>query len=417
MFDRDTWQEIFSTLRRNRLRTVLTALGVFWGIFMLLCMLTFGRSWTGGINNTFAGSAVNAVFIWGERTTLAYDGLKPGRDVEFENGDVAAIRASIPGVEYLAPRLQMGGFMGGFNVVRDGKTGSFSVNGDVPAVRIVQNIVLVRGRFLDDLDVRDQRKVCVIGDRVRELLFAPDEDPVGQYISAQGVYFQVIGVVRSRDTGWSGERQANSVHIPLSTFQSAFNRGDRIGWFAMTVDKRYDAAAVQKQVKQLLAKRHRIDPADDQAMGGFNAGEMFGKVQKLLVAINIFLWFVGIMTLLAGVMGVSNIMLIVVKERTREFGVRKALGATPASVVALVVQESVVLTALAGYAGIVAAVALADFIGPKLPTFHPMFAAASVDLRMAVIAIVILVVSGAIAGIMPARHAAGINPVEALRAE
>jgi putative ABC transport system permease protein len=417
MFDFDTWQEIFSTLRRNKLRTFLTAAGVFWGVFMLLLMLAFGHSWQSGITNKMGGSTRNAVFIWGEQTSLPFKGMQPGRPVNFDNADVAALRQAVPEIQYLAPRNQIGGFMGGFNVKREGKTGSFGVMGDVPDIRHALTIVQTRGRFLDDLDIAQRRKVAVIGDRVQEMMFEPGEDPVGKYLSVQGVYFQVVGVVRSRDAGFQGERQANTVHIPLSTFQQAFNQGDRIGWFTMTVDPGADAATVERTAKRVLAMRHSVDPADDRAMGSWNAGEMFAKMQKVFTGIQFFLWLVGTLTLLAGVVGVSNIMLIVVKERTREFGVRKALGATPWSVIALVIQEAVVLTALAGWVGIIAGVAAVDFLGPKLPELNDMFGPAYVDLRIALIATIILIVSGAFAGLMPARHAARINPVEALRAE
>jgi putative ABC transport system permease protein len=417
MLDFDTWQEIFSTLRRNKLRTFLTAAGVFWGVFMLLLMLAFGHSWQSGVSNRMGGSTRNAVFIWGEQTSLPFKGLQPGRPVNFDNSDVEALRQGVDGIEYLAPRNQIGGFMGGFNVKRDGKTGSFGVMGDVPDIRHALTIVQTRGRFLDDHDIAERRKVCVIGDRVQEMMFEADEDPIGKYIAVQGVYFQVVGVVRSRDTGFQGERQANTVHIPLSTFQQAFNQNDRIGWFTMTVDPSASTIGVEQDAKRLLAARHSVDPADDRAMGSFNAGAMFAKMQKVFTGIQLFLWLVGTLTLLAGVVGVSNIMLIVVKERTREFGVRKALGATPWSVIALVLQEAVVLTALAGWVGVIAGVAVVDFVGPMLPKLNAMFGPAYVDLRVALIATVILIVSGAIAGLMPARHAARINPVEALRAE
>jgi putative ABC transport system permease protein len=424
VFDVDRWQEIWSTLAKNKLRTSLTALGVFWGIFLLLLMIGFGNGLQRGAYKTMGGFRTNAVFVWGQSTSMPYRGLKPGRYVSFDNADVDAIRRTIPGIEALAPRDSLGGFGRGTAVTRGDKVGSFNVTGDVPEVQIIQPMLLVAGRLLDPLDVAESRKIAVIGTRVVDELFPGDKHPIGKSIQIRGVYFMVVGIMSSQASGDEGDRQNGGVQVPLSTFQRAFQRGRNVGWFALAARPDVSAVVIEREVKQLLMRRHHVSPPDDeQALGSFNADKEFRKVQGLFTGIRAFIWFVGVCTLLAGVVGVSNIMLIAVKERTKEIGVRKALGATPGSVIALVMQESVVLTSLAGYMGVVAAVGLLEGIswlmakmaggGGGMAFFHDP----TVDLNVALVATGILVISGCIAGIMPARHAAKISPCEALRAE
>lgn len=416
MFDADRWQEIIATLRTNKLRTALTALGVFWGIFMLLLMLGFGNGLEHGVQKNMSGFATNSVYIWGQRTSIPYKGMQPGRHVSYNNGDVEAIRANIDGIKYLAPRNRLGGWRGSNSVVRGLRTGAFGVMGDYPDIRYIQPMRMVRGRFLNELDLERRRKVAVIGSTVYDELFERGEQPIGEYIRINGVYFQVIGVFKPRQTGDDGDRQSQTIFIPFTAFQQAFNIGDRVGWFAINAKSSYSASKVEDQVRALLAERHKISPKDRQAIGSFNAEEEFGKVTTLFMAIRFFIWFVGVFTLLAGVIGVSNIMLIVVKERTKEIGIRKAIGATPLSIVTLVIQEAVVLTTLAGYLGVVAAVGFLEGLGSVFGS-DGILAAPQVDLSVALIATAILIVSGAAAGIIPAYHAARINPVEALRAE
>jgi putative ABC transport system permease protein len=419
MFDIDKWQEVIDTLRKNKLRTLLTAAGVFWGIFMLIVMLGFGAGFERGIRTNVATFSHNSLYVWGERTSMAYDGLQPGRWVPFDVDDIAAIR-QLDGIEYLAPRIELGGWREGSNVVRGEKTGNFSVNGDYPEFMHIQSMNFVGGRFINDLDIRDRRKVAVIGKNVREVMFAADEDPLGKYLQIRGVYFQVVGMFETHQNGEQGDRQDQTIFVPFTTFQQAFNTGNRIGWFALTALPDRNAAELEQKVVALLKERHRVHPDDDQGIGSFNAAEEWGKISNLFAGIKIFLWLVGTMTLLAGVLGVSNIMLIVVKERTKEIGVRKAIGATPMSVISLVIQEAVALTALAGYSGVVAGVAVIELCGAFWPAeglANGAFAAPEVSLGTAIIATIVLIVSGAIAGIIPARHAASIEPVVALRAE
>lgn len=417
MFDWDKWQEIIATARKNRLRTFLTVFGVFWGMFMLVTMLGFGSGLENGISKNMRGFATNAVYVWGRRPSIPYKGMPPGRRLQYTNEDGEAIARQVRGIRHLAPRNQLGGHRDSNNVSRNGKTGNFQIMGDYPQFQFVQSMRFDRGRFINDIDVRDRRKVAVIGKGVYDVLFAPGEDPIGSYVKAQGVYFQVIGVFRPRSTGGDADRATNTIHIPFSTFQQTFNYGNKVGWFAITGEDHVSGIALERDVRTVLKARHRVHPDDDNAIGSFNAQEEFEKVKTLFGGIQMFIWFVGIMTLFAGVVGVSNIMLIVVKERTKEIGIRKALGATPWSITSLIMQESIVLTSLAGYVGLVASVVALEVVAAVAGPDNDILANPEVDVSVALIGAAVLVVSGALAGIIPARHAVGINPVEALRAE
>jgi putative ABC transport system permease protein len=417
MFDLDSWQEIWATLRKNKLRAVLTACGVFWGMFMLMVLLGLGAGLQRGVVKSLGGMSLNSVYVWSQRTSLPYKGLQPGRYVKFTNQDIASIRR-VPGVDYVAPRVQLGGWRDGQNITRGAKTGNFNVTGDVPDFPRVEPLVLKRGRFVNPRDMDEQRKVAVVGELVTQQLFEPEENPIGQYLQVKGVNFLVVGEIKSLKAGDEGEKLSANVFIPFSTFQAAFNQRDRVGWFTVGANPGYSAQWVEDSVKQALAETHRIHPSDNQAFGSFNAADKFEKIAGLFRGIRLFVWLVGALTLGAGMLGVSNILLITVKERTREIGVRKALGATPGAIVRMIVKESVVLTMLAGYLGLVAAVlALEGFAKvlarlPEAPVSRP-----EVDLKAAILAQCLLIAAGLIAAIMPARHAARVHPVEALRSE
>jgi putative ABC transport system permease protein len=416
MLDIDGWQEILTTLRRNKLRTFLTAVGVIWGIFILIVMIGVGGGLETGVSRRMSGFAHNSMYFWSERTTLPYAGMQPGRRIEFDNRDVEALAAGVEGIEHLAPRNQLNGFGDGGLVRRGSKTGSFNIMGDYPALRYIESMRMAQGRFLNDLDIADRRKVTAIGRQVVDELFAPGEDPIGQAIQIGGVYFQVVGVFDPVQSGDRADRQSRNVFVPFTTFQQAFNFGDRVGWFSLTVAPGHESAAIEEQVRRILSERHRVAPGDKEAIGSYNAEKDFAKVQNLFTGIDAIIWFAGVMTLLAGVIGVINIMLISVKERTREIGVRKALGATQRSIVGMILRESVLLTSLAGCVGILAGVAVIEQLAAR-PMEDGMFAAPTVGFTATVLATCILIVSGAIAGFLPAMHAAGIDPVEALRAE
>ncbi len=417
MIDLDNWREIWAVLRSNRLRTFLTAFGVFWGILMLMLMLGFGSAMQAGIKRQSKGLATNLLFVWGGNTTKAYEGMQPNRWIRFRNSDIELLR-TLPGVEWIAPRLQLGGWMGGFNVSYEGKTGAFNVFADYPEFKHIVAFEYQAGRFINERDIAEQRKVVVIGKAVVEELYPPGVNPIGTYIKISGVYFEVVGVTGTLRSGQQGDRDAHSVFVPFTTLKTAFHINDRVDFFALTAKPGVDGPGLEAQVREALQKAHHVAPDDNVAIGSFNAFVIFNKFEGVFFVLWAMSWIVGGATLLAGVVGVSNIMLITVKERTKEFGVRKALGAPPLTVIAMLLKESIVLTAIAGLFGIAAGtgiLALCATIFDQIPDFP--LAAPVVSLQTALVAVGILIVSGALAGIMPASHAASIRPVEALRAE
>jgi len=417
MFDLDKWKEIWATLRSNRLRTFLTAFGVFWGIVMLMAMLGFGSAIQEGSKRQMKGMATNMLFCWGQTTTEAYDGLPPGRQVRFDTDDIELLRR-LPGVEYLAPRLQLGGWMNNFTVQYESKSGTFTVMADYPELNNIVAFEYQAGRFINHRDIAESRKVVVIGKAVREQLLPPDENPIGKYLKISGVYFQIIGVTRTLRSGQQGDRDANTLFVPFTTLKTAFNMGNRVGFFAMTAKPGTDGPELERQVREALSRHHRIAPNDKLAIGSFNMFVMYGKFQTFFTVLWALSWIVGGLTLFAGVIGVSNIMLITVKERTKEIGVRKALGARPVSIITMVMKESIVLTLLAGLIGVAAGVGLlagADAVLSRMP--ESPLGPPTIALSTVIWAVVVLVVTGAFAGIMPAYHAASIKPIEALRAE
>lgn len=418
LLDLDHWQEIRVALLRNRTRTLLTAFGVFWGIFLLMVMLGSGSGLRNGVLQGFSDGATNSFFLWTQRTQKPYAGMPAGRGIRMTNADVAAIREKVPEAEVVAPRNQLRGFGGGNNVSRGRKTGAFSVMGDYPEIRRVQSLRIETGRFLNPIDVEESRKVAVIGTRVRELLFARGEEPIGDSIVIRGVYFQVVGVFVSPQTGDAAERDAQTIFVPFTTFQRAFNYGDRVGWMAIISRPDVPASVAEEKVLSLLRSRHKVAPDDLRAFGHFNLEEEYTKIQGLFSGIRLLVWIVGVGTLAAGVIGVSNIMLIIVRERTKEIGIRRALGARPSAVVSQIVSESVILTSLAGYLGLVAGIALVVGIGKLLPPGGAgMFLDPDVGVGEALQALAILVVAGVLAGLAPAQRALAVSPTVALRSE
>jgi putative ABC transport system permease protein len=416
MFDLDKWQEIYHTIRKNKLRTILTAFGVFWGIFMLVILLGSGKGFENGIEGQF-DVAKNAIFLWGQRTSMAYKGMQPGRIVRFNNSDVEALRSQIPELDVIAPRLFL---EGSFSVVKGKKSLSYEVYGDYPDNFKVQPFVMVEGRYLNEKDIADKRKTCVIGTAVKESLFG-QEACIGQYIKIKSIPFLVVGVFKVRSTdAEEAMQQSKQIFVPNTTLQKTFNMINRIGWFAFVPKPGYHSAPVQQKVKQLLAKRHNIHPDDERAIGSENVEEQYQQVQGLFLIIQGFSWFVSIFTIIAGVIGVGNIMLIVVKERTKEIGVRKALGATPGSIISMILQETIVITVVAGYMGLLVSTGIIAGINYLLKANNAeggFFANPEVDLQTAFAATVVLVIAGALTGLIPATKAARVDPVVALRDE
>ncbi len=416
-FDVDPWLELLSSLRRNKLRALLTACGIFWGVFMLVILLGFGRGLEAGVNRTMLGFTSNAVAVWPYRTELPYKGLPPGRWLRFDNSDTATLQQGLSGIVGLSPVRQLGGWQNGVVTTRGARTGAFGVMGEHPIVADIEGLSIVSGRFLNPADVAERRKVVVIGSNARAILFDDNERAVGEYIKIQGVHFVVIGVVSSDLPGERGERANTTLHIPLSTLQGAFNAPNAVGWFSILAQPDADAKLVEEQAKRILGARHSVHPEDGRAVGSYNAGEDVGRVRRLFSGIRIFIWIVSVATLCAGALGVSNIMLVSVKERTREIGVRKALGATPWSIVSMIMREAMLLTAIAGYVGLVAGVLLLEAARILAEGSDGPLAAPGIDLGVGLLTVGVLALVGLAAGIVPARHAAKIHPVVALRYE
>lgn len=421
IFDRDNWQEIWHSLSRNRLRSLLTAFGVFWGIFMLMVLIASGNGLENGITAGFARMASNSVFMWAMRAGKPYRGLPAGRSIEMTNEDTAALREELPEAELVLPRNRLGGWMGGNNVSRGNRTGAFTVFGDHAEVWQVEPLEMERGRFLNPLDLEERRKVAVIGPRVRDVLFAPGEDPIGESIHIRGVYFQVVGIFRSLDRSERGEQAAESIYVPFTTFQRAFNAHEEVGWYVLLARPGVPGSRVEEGALAVLKERHRVAPDDTRAFGSFNLEEEFNKVQNLFTGINLLVWIVGVGTLAAGVIGVSNIMLIIVRERTKEIGLRRAVGATPLRITGQILLESVTLTSIAGYFGLLAGVGLIEVIRAALARMpadsNRMFANPGVGFETALQGLAVLVVAGLLAGMLPARRALSISPREALHSE
>jgi len=420
LFDRDKWHEILFALKQNKLRTFFTAFGVFWGIFMLIIMLGSGRGLNNGVRQGMGDMATNAMFVWTQSTTMPYKGFQRGRRYNFTNEDTQAIRDNLPQAEYIAPRLQVFGGNENNNVVYGDRTASFSIQGDYPDYFKIDPVNLEQGRLINDLDIEDKRKVVVIGTRVKDELFDTDEDPIGKMIRIQGVYFKVVGVHSSKKSDRQGEQENSQIYMPFATMQQTYNFGNRVGWYSITAEKGYPASQLLDEVKALLKSRHAIHPDDERAIGAFNIETEYIKMQNLFMGIDALIWFVGIFTLIAGVIGISNIMLVVVKERTKEIGIQRALGATPLEVKSQIVIETVFLTTIAGYIGLTAGVGILELINWAIESSGAtgqMFSHPEVDFNKAISALILLVVSGALAGLIPAQRAVSIKPIDALRDE
>jgi len=419
VFERDTWNEIWLSLRKNRLRTFLTGFGVSWGILMLIFMLGAGNGLKNGVVGDFGDFATNSFFIWTQPTTIAYKGFPRGRQFNFITQDIQAVKDQVPEVDIVAPKLQ-GGRWGsdGDNVVRGKNSGSYTINGDYPEVFRIDPVKVEAGRLLNKKDIKDKRKVAVIGIRVRDVMFDQDEDPIGEQIRIQGVYFTVIGVITPKgNVNMNGDKK-EMIWIPFSTLQQVYNYGNVVGFFAMTAKPNIPASVAEKKVRELLAERHQVSPKDEMALGGFNIEEEFKKMTGLFMAINLVIWVVGLGTLFAGIIGISNIMLIVVKERTKEIGVRRAIGATPFSIVGQIILESVVLTFLAGIIGLLIGVWALEAIQPMFQSAEDGFIRnPEINVNVVISAIIVIVITGAFAGFLPAKRAINIKAIDALRDE
>jgi len=407
MFDLDKWQEILGTIQKNKLRTFLTAFSVAWGIFILIVLLAAGQGLRNGAQSQFGNDAANSIWIDGGQTSMAHEGYKPGKNIQLTNVDYYYIKYGVDGVDHAS-------------AVYDGRAGKilsyknehagFTVRSCAPDHNLLEKAKIISGRFINQNDFNDYRKVCVIGIPVRDALFKT-ENPIDKFIDVSGTKYKVVGVFND-----PGKGDNDRIYIPLLTAQRIYNGKDNVNviWASTgTVSTEYSNQMVST-IRNALAKKYHFNPLDMNAVGIFNNNVEYKRIMGMLDGIKIFVFIIGVFTLIAGVVGVSNIMMIVVKERTKEIGVRKALGASPWSIVSLIIQESVFITSIAGYIGLMLGIGLVELI-KYFELEGDFFKNPDVDLSIAITAVVLIVVAGALAGLFPAIKAAKVEPITALR--
>ncbi len=420
MFDTDRWMEIWVTLTRNKTRSILTGFGVFWGILMLVILLGSGTGFRNGVMKNVDGFATNSAFFFSERTGEAYKGYKKGRSWRMRNRDLETIRQRVRGVRYLSPMALSWGRKN--NVVRGQKAGTYNVRGIHSEYFQIETQHVLKGRLLNEIDVKEKRKVCVIGSLVCEELFASGENPIGEYIRVNGIYYQVVGVVKPKPRIHIGGRTEESVMVPFTTLQQVENMGDKFWFLCATADDGYNCQMMVDDITAVLKTQNEISPTDTQAVSNFTIAKQFETFSLLFTGIDILVWLVGIGTLLAGVIGVSNIMMVTVRERTREIGVRRAIGAKPADIISQIMSESLLLTSIAGMMGLSCGVFLLDAVNRLLlsggeKSSDTFFSNPEIHIGAAVAATAVLLVCGLLAGLIPAWRAMQIKAIDAIREE
>ena len=408
LIDKDTWQELRESLTKNKLRTVITMIGVWWGILLLIGLLGSAKGIENKFSVQFGDYATNSVFIWGQSTSKAFKGYQEGRRPRLKFSHLEKIKNQVKGIKFLLPRTSKD-----VQVVRGVQYDNFGLSGDFPLLDQIQKKNLISGRFINQLDVDDSKKVAVISDDVYKQLFDIDEKAIGEFIKINEINYKVIGVFEQGDFDFGGE-----LHIPFTTFRDVYNQGDNIGWITVTGEDGYNIRQIENDVKLVLKNLNYVHPDDNRAFGSFNLGELFERFEGFLMGMQFLTWFVGIATLIAGVFAIGNILLITVKERTKEIGIRRAIGATPFEIKRQIVLESIFLTIIAGIFGIISggwiliAMDSAFGSGPDSVLIN-----ASVPILVVFISVIILVVFGTLIGLIPANRATSIKPIDALREE
>lgn len=417
LLDRDTWVEVFQSIRKNRLRTFLTMIGVFIGIYIYIVVSGAANGLENGFEREFKTIARNSMFVWAQRTSKPYSGFKTGRQIQLKLGDAEVLKKQIPEIEAIAPRNVQGIFGSNPGVITRGlNSGNYSVFGDFPDfTKIATKRIYDGGRFINDDDIEQERKVCVIGERTQKELFDEDEEPIGGYIEIDDVSFQVVGV--HKFAGGGPFDNDSDIFIPFTTFKKLYNTGDNVSWFTIAAYDSVNVVEVEKDIKATLRRIHRVDPKDEKAIGSFNLGEAFNRIFGFSNGMIFLSLVVGVATILAGVIGIGNILLISVKERTKELGVRRAMGATPAEVRNQIIIEALVLTLLAGIIGIIVGAMTLKLIdsltgGGDFPYTNP-----TVPIPYVLGSLALMIILGVLIGLIPAQRAVSIRPIDALREE
>ena len=418
LFSKDTWQEIFGSIKKNKTRTTITMIGVLWGIFIYIVLSGAAKGLDNGFERAFESISSNSLFIWGQYTSMPYNGFKARRGVQLKTSDVIALKKKVPEIEFIAPRNVRGVFgSSGGDVVRGSKSGTYAIYGEYPEyIKIAATKVFDGGRFINDVDMKQKRKVCIIGQRTLEELFEIEENPIGKFISINNISFKVVGVHKFVQGGGFGDD--GDIYIPFVTFKDLFNTGDNVGFFMMSAFKDADIVQVEKNVKSVLKDLKNINPKDNEALGAFNLGKVFNDTINFVNGLSFLSIIVGIASILAGVIGIGNILLISVKERTNEIGIRRAVGATPSQVRNQILTESVFLTLISGIIGIILGTFVLFLINigteymPDFPYTNP-----TVPLKFIFGALGLMTILGILIGMLPAQKAVSIKPIDALREE
>ena len=409
LFDSDTWQEIYGGIRKNKTRTIITIIGVLWGIFLLVTLLGAARGLENNFKNIFGNFATNSVFMWSQRTELPFKGYQKGRRVQLTTRDVEVLESEYDDIKFIAPRSQTNN-----SITRGFKTGNFNISGDLPLLDQVQKKDLIYGRFINGNDIKLKSKVCVIEEEIYKQLFEKDEYPIGEMVNIGNISYKVVGVYKNGNITFDGD----AAYIPFTTFQQVYNRANRISWMMITGNDGVDIEQLEQDMLLTLKNLHKVDPEDKRAFGSANLAVEIGRFTGFLKGMQFLTWFVGIATLIAGVFAIGNILLITVKERTKEIGIRRAIGATPVEIRRQVVLESVFLTTIAGMLGIIFGGAILYFLdtqfgsGPDPTLINP-----TVNIPIVLLAFLILIVLGTLIGLIPAYMATLVKPIEALRDE
>ncbi|MDA0950787.1 MAG: ABC transporter permease [Bacteroidetes bacterium] len=417
LFKADTWDEIFSSINKNRVRTILTVIGVLWGIFVYIAMSGAAKGLDNGFERQFESVAMNSLFAWSQSTSKPYNGFRTGRRIQLRLSDVEVLKKRVPEIQYIAPRNATGVFRGSPALtVRGQKSGSYNVYGDFPVyTKIATKKIFDQGRFINQSDIDYDRRVCIIGERTKRELFEDSEEAVGSFLRINDIYFRVVGVHKFVPGG--GFESDGDIFIPFTTFNKLYSKGDEVDFMSIAAFDDADIVQVEKDVKAVLKSIHQVDPTDERAFGSFNLGELFGRIKGFADGLNFLSLVIGIATILAGVIGIGNILLISVKERTKELGVRRALGATPSEVRNLILLESVFLTVVSGVMGIILGAGALSLVNKLTQDTDFPYTNPTVPIPYVLGALLLMVVLGTLIGLIPAQRAVSIRPIEALREE